>query len=500
MRSGTGGFIDRVGEKNSRMGKKGCKIRMYQGNIFKRLKYLDFMAVDVICLEMAFAFSCMLQVGPGFPYGEESCRIIMAFLCLISLCVGLSAEEYRDILKRGRMEELKAAVVHACIVCVGILICLFFLKLSRFIFRAAMLIFPFLSAAFLYVGRTALKPFLRRCRSSVSRKRSILLVGCGENYRRLVDDFMDDPEGSFTVSQVALMDSEGEMPEEYRGVGMISGEEAILLYICQAPVDEVFIALPIRFPFPDNIIQNCRLAGITVHMELAKMSGRSPNRFVENLAGYMVMTDSFRIVTTGQMFLKRSMDIVGAFVGCVLTGFLFLFLAPAIYISSPGPIFFRQTRIGKNGRTFTLYKFRSMYPDAEERKKDLLRKNDVRDGMMFKLDDDPRIIRGVGKFIREYSLDEFPQFFNVLKGEMSLVGTRPPTVDEWEKYQPAQRVRLAIKPGVTGLWQVSGRSKIRDFEKVVELDKSYIMNWSLWLDIRILIKTVGVVLKRDGAK
>jgi len=473
---------------------------MYQRNMFKWMKHLDFMAVDIICLELAFAVSCILWIGPGFPYGEESYRTIMVFLCLISVCGGLLEEGYRDILKRGHMEELKAAVIHACIVGAGILICLFFLKLSEAVSRAAMLIFPFLSAAFLYVGRTALKLFLRSHRGSISGKRSILLVGCGENYRQIVDDFMDGPEGSLTVSQVALMDAEGEMPEEYRGVGMVFGEEAILSYIWQVPVDEVFIALPMRFPFPDNIIQNCMLAGITVHMELAKMSGRSPNRFVENLAGYTVMTDSFRIVTPGQMFLKRSMDIVGAFVGCALTGVLFLFLAPAIYISSPGPVFFRQTRIGKNGRRFTLYKFRSMYPDAEERKKDLLRKNGVRDGMMFKLDDDPRIIRGVGKFIREYSLDEFPQFFNVLKGEMSLVGTRPPTVDEWEKYQPAQRVRLAIKPGITGLWQVSGRSKIRDFEKVVELDKSYIMNWSLWLDVRILIKTVGVVLKRDGAK
>ena len=147
-----------------------------------------------------------------------------------------------------------------------------------------------------------------------------------------------------------------------------------------------------------------------------------------------------------------------------------------------------------------------MYLDAEERKKDLMEKNRVKDGMMFKLDWDPRIIgsekgpdKGIGNFIRKYSIDEFPQFFNVLKGDMSLVGTRPPTLDEWEKYDLHHRARLAIKPGVTGMWQVSGRSKITDFEKVVELDKKYITEWSFALDMRILFKTVLVVAGKEGS-
>ena len=149
--------------------------------------------------------------------------------------------------------------------------------------------------------------------------------------------------------------------------------------------------------------------------------------------------------------------------------------------------------------------------DAEERKKALMEQNNIADGMMFKMDDDPRIIgsekkdkngnpRGIGNFIRRTSIDEFPQFFNVLKGEMSLVGTRPPTLDEWEKYDLHHRVRMSIKPGITGLWQISGRSDITDFEEVVKLDRDYIQNWSIWLDFKILFKTVGVVLKHEGAK
>ena len=184
----------------------------------------------------------------------------------------------------------------------------------------------------------------------------------------------------------------------------------------------------------------------------------------------------------------------------LLTGIIFIFVAPIIYIKSPGPIFFKQVRIGKNGKKFNIYKFRSMYMDAEERKKDLMAQNDIKDGMMFKMDNDPRIIKGIGNFIRDYSLDEFPQFWNILKGDMSLVGTRPPTMDEWEKYELHHRKRLAIKPGLTGMWQVSGRSEITDFEEVVELDTKYIEQWSIGLDIKILFKTVTVVFTGSGAK
>ena len=203
-------------------------------------------------------------------------------------------------------------------------------------------------------------------------------------------------------------------------------------------------------------------------------------------------------------------DICGGIVGCIITGILFVILAPLIYIQSPGPIFFAQERVGKNGKRFKIYKFRSMYLDAEERKQELMEQNRVEDGMMFKLEFDPRIIgckkradgtikKGVGNYIRDWSLDEFPQFFNVLKGDMSIVGTRPPTMDEWGKYEIHHRARLATKPGITGMWQVSGRSDITDFEEVVALDTKYINDWSIGLDIKILFKTVLVVLHREGA-
>ena len=240
--------------------------------------------------------------------------------------------------------------------------------------------------------------------------------------------------------------------------------------------------------------------GITIHIKLARVADDSSNQIVEKLEGYTVLSTSINMVSAGQLIFKRTMDICGGLVGMLLTGIIFIFVAPIIYIKSPGPIFFKQVRIGKNGKKFNIYKFRSMYMDAEERKKELMAQNDIKDGMMFKMDNDPRIIKGIGNFIRDYSLDEFPQFWNVLKGDMSLVGTRPPTVDEWEKYEMHHRSRLAFKPGLTGMWQVSGRSNITDFEEVVRLDTEYIKKWNPGLDIKILFKTVAVVLGKVGSK
>jgi len=218
---------------------------------------------------------------------------------------------------------------------------------------------------------------------------------------------------------------------------------------------------------------------------------------IERLGAYRVLTYSPRIFEPTELFIKRVMDVAGGIVGSLVTVLLCLVIVPAIHLESPGPAIFKQVRIGRNGRRFCIYKFRSMYMDAEERKKELMKKNEMK-GLMFKIKDDPRITK-VGKFLRKTSLDEFPQFFNVLKGDMSLVGTRPPTEDEFLQYEEHHKRRLSLKPGITGLWQVSGRSDIHDFEEVVSLDLEYIDKWSVWLDIRLLIQTVYVVLFHRGA-
>ena len=208
---------------------------------------------------------------------------------------------------------------------------------------------------------------------------------------------------------------------------------------------------------------------------------------------------SSKIIDPDLMLVKRAMDVVMALVGLAVTAVMFPLVALVIKLDSPGPIIFAQERVGLNGRRFRLYKFRTMFVDAEERKRKLLEKNEM-DGPIFKLQQDPRVTR-VGRWLRKLSIDEFPQFWNVLRGDMSIVGTRPPTRDEVERYQAWHYRRISIKPGITGLWQVSGRNKIKNFDDIVQLDLKYITNWSLWLDMKIIAKTVLVLFLpgRSGA-
>lgn len=193
--------------------------------------------------------------------------------------------------------------------------------------------------------------------------------------------------------------------------------------------------------------------------------------------------------------LKRIIDIAGAIVGLGITAILFVPIAIALKLDSPGPVFFRQTRVGLQGQQFTIWKFRSMVANAEQLK---ARVANQASGHFFKNDCDPRITR-VGGFLRKTSLDEFPQFWNVLKGDMSLVGTRPPTTDEVENYEAHHWRRLNVKPGLTGEWQVRGRSSVKDFEDVVRLDLEYQEKWSVLYDLHIIYRTVVVVVLRRGA-
>ena len=295
------------------------------------------------------------------------------------------------------------------------------------------------------------------------------------------------------------------------GIPVVANAENAAEFLCQGWVDEVFINIDEKAPYPQELIERCTEMGLTVHLNLAKVTSNSfGKQSVGRVGEYTVLTTSLNFMTVRQAFMKRTIDILAGLAGCLATGIIFIFIAPIIYISSPGPIFFAQERVGQNGKLFKMYKFRSMYMDAEERKAELMKENKMSSNLMFKMDFDPRIIgnkilpdgtkkTGVGQFIRSTSLDEFPQFLNVLLGQMSLVGFRPALKSEYEEYEFHHRARIAMKPGITGMWQVSGRSDITDFEEVVKLDTEYIRNWSMGLDFRILFKTVATVLKRDGS-
>ena len=295
------------------------------------------------------------------------------------------------------------------------------------------------------------------------------------------------------------------------GVPVVANADNAAEYLLQNWVDEVFFNVEKNVPYPKELIDRCSEMGLTVHMNLAQISDSTLGKqSIGRVGDYTVITSSINVMTMRQAFMKRTIDILAGIVGCIATVIIFIFVAPIIYIKSPGPIFFAQERIGQNGKPFKMYKFRSMYMDAEERKAELMKENKMSNNLMFKMDFDPRIIgnkilpdgkkkTGIGQFIRSTSLDEFPQFYNVLIGKMSLVGFRPCLKSEYEEYEYHHRARIAMKPGITGMWQVSGRSDITDFEEVVRLDTEYIRNWSMGLDLRIMLKTVSTVLHRDGS-
>ena len=219
---------------------------------------------------------------------------------------------------------------------------------------------------------------------------------------------------------------------------------------------------------------------------------------LEDFGTTNVIRLSPRLFTDGELLLKRLMDIAGALVGCFICLIFGLIVAPLIFLEDPGPIIFKQKRVGRNGKFFYIYKFRSMYQDAEAKLQTLKDQNEMQ-GFMFKIKNDPRITK-IGKILRKTSIDELPQFFNVLEGSMSLIGTRPPTVDEYNQYSAHHKRRISIKPGITGLWQVSGRSEITDFEEIVRLDCFYIDHWSITGDIKILLKTFAAVFTGKGSE
>lgn len=291
---------------------------------------------------------------------------------------------------------------------------------------------------------------------------------------------------------------------EICGVPVVANLENVIGWIRTASLDEVYINLPLNenYDIP-GLIEELEDMGIVAIVNIPSMEKIVENSKFDNFncmvkSGYPMVVFSPTVKNSTKLILKRIVDIIGGFVGCIISLPIILITAVPLLLESPGPLIFKQQRVGKNGRLFNIYKLRSMYVDAEKRKKELMKDNKI-DGHMFKMDNDPRITK-VGRFIRKYSIDELPQFWNVLKGDMSLVGTRPPTIDEFEKYESHHKRRLSMKPGITGNWQVSGRSDIQDFEEVVKLDCEYIDNWSLGLDTKILFKTVGVVLTHKGAE
>ena len=368
-----------------------------------------------------------------------------------------------------------------------------YLTQDKRIFENAFQLFFFLVIYYVFLLLSAL---LNRYLSTNTNFMSLktILIGNKEDYNKFIN-FLKKGSSNPNIIGFISLNKEQEKDENYLG-NINQLEEIIQNY----HIDQVFIMS--KYEKDINTVQEimdiCRVMGVTTRVILNVHKSSSVQRYVSSVGTYPVMTYHAVTLNASTIILKRTIDIIFSFILLVLSSPIILVTAIAIKLDSKGPVFFKQERVGKNGKIFNMYKLRSMVVDAEDRKKDLEDKNKMKNNLMFKINDDPRVTK-VGRFIRKTSIDELPQLYNVLKGDMSLVGTRPPTIDEVHHYNSRHWKRLVIWPGITGNWQVNGRSKITDFEKVVELDIEYIDNWSPLLDIKILAKTLWVVIKKDDA-
>ena len=484
---------------------------MYRKDYTGWIKHADFILLDLICLQIAFVLAYALSGYGWNPYQNLLYRNMAVFIEIFDLVVLLAMGTLKNVLKRGFYKDFLITVQHGVSLAAFILLYLFLLQEGHLYSRLALILNIGIYILLTYVVREAWKYVLhRQMVEGENEKRSLLLVVSADVADAVVESMRENNYARYKIAGLAVIDQD-RIGQYVDDVPVVADMETAAEYVCRQWIDEVLIVTSGLVPYPKELIEQFTETGVTVHLNLAKVKSVPGKRqFVEKIGDYTVLTTSINYASTRALMVKRLMDITGGLVGCLATAVLFVFVAPAIYIASPGPIFFTQERVGKNGKRFKMYKFRSMYMDAEARKAELMKQNKLGDAKMFKLDFDPRVIgnkvlpdgthkTGIGDFIRRTSIDEFPQFFNVLKGDMSIIGTRPPLISETNCYELHHKARLAIKPGITGMWQVSGRSDITDFEEVVRLDKEYIENWNIGLDIKILIKTVMVVLKKEGS-
>ncbi|MBR6665872.1 MAG: sugar transferase [Lachnospiraceae bacterium] len=465
------------------------------------VKHLDFILLDLACLQAGFLFAFWIKHGfDANPYTISIYRNEVLMLILIQLMVAIIGKNFKDVLRRGFYREFMATFKQAMLVTLFSVFYLFILKESSFYSRTTMLLTGALYLCMSYLVRLGWKLLVKVHFQRKEGHKSLVIITTSDRAKEAIETIQSRNYHDYVLTGLVLLDQNAAGTQLY-DMDVVANASNVVSYVCRSWVDELYIDVDRNYFLPQKMLDAFNEMGLTVHLKLQGMENPYHRvQYVEKMVGVTVMTFAVNDLSPVGMFAKRIIDILGGLVGCIFTILLTIIIAPIIYIKSPGPIFFSQKRVGKNGKYFKMYKFRSMYPDAEERKKELMKQNEHADGMMFKMKDDPRIIKGIGHFIRKTSIDEFPQFFNVLKGDMSLVGTRPPTIDEWEKYKAHHRVRMSMRPGITGMWQVSGRSDITEFEEVVKLDAEYISKWNVGLDIKIMLMTVAQVLKGSGAR
>ena len=469
---------------------------MYQKKTVENVLVL---ILDLACMAVSLGIGFWIRYQRLFGIsqnGEQ--QWLLYFVLLIYMAAGWFMDFYRHFFRRGLFEEFKQVLKAEAVVWLLVVSLLYVMHragdLSRLVLGYTLLI----DTALMYVMRLLFKQIMLKGYRASRYSSRLLLVAEADSAEQVIANITRYNEWYRQIVGVVLPE---DGPPDFVGeVPVVADMKGMMDYVIRNDVDEVFFTGSdiVRDPRLEDWIGELGQMGVLAYVNIDAFDlPYTGKKTLGRVGKYAVVTFARNLFSDRQLALKRTMDILGSLVGMVILGIVTLFVAPAIKLDSPGPVFFGQTRMGKNGRRFTCYKFRSMYVDAEERKKELMAQNEMK-GLMFKMEEDPRITR-VGRFLRRTSMDELPQFWNILRGEMSLVGTRPPTVDEFEHYEAKHKGRLSMTPGLTGLWQISGRSDIKDFEEVCRLDMEYIDNWSISKDIKILLATIKIVIKGRGS-
>ena len=430
-----------------------------------RAKHIDFIVIDIICIFMALVIAYLTHIDRVDDhiyflfYRNISIVVIITYIVLM-----LFNSYHSNILKRGFLMELwKSTIVSTELILVIVAI-LFFTKGSEPYSRIVFGLFFIFNIVLLTIARTIRKQIIIKGFAKGKNVSRVMVATYYKNLEHFLDAINSVDNGHYKYEAIVLLE-EVRHPDRnvdidnFKGIPVIH-EDDVLEFVKTNAINEAFILA--KHGESGKLANTFLSMGIETHVSInMEMSGLS-NVKVEQIDKYTTLNSNISPGTPGQLIVKRLFDVVVGIIGLIFTVPVLIIFAPIIKHQSPGPVFFKQDRVGKNGKIFKMYKFRSMYMDA--------------------------------------SLDEFPQFWNILIGDMSLVGTSPPTLDEYKEYASHHLSRLAMKPGLTGMWQTSGRSDITDFEEVVQLDNEYIRNFSLGLDIKIIVKTFGAVLKMKGSK
>ena len=450
---------------------------MYQKK--SNLQNLIIITIDCIVLVLSLGIANYIRHQKFFRglNNPSDMKVLIFVFLVVFLVINLYKNFYKQMLLRGPFQELLEVIKMNLVTLAGASFVLYIVRVIDEYSRTVLFLFVIIDVVLMFI---------------------VHQIATKDTASQLVTEVRSIRDCSYEIKGIVVLDGADDASVD--GVPVVGAKKDLVDYCLAASLDEVIISgdRATEESLREEM-ENIAAMGLTIHLQIPVLELKeAPQRMLSQFGKLHMITYANKVAPFGQLMLKRLLDILGALVGTVVLVVLTIVLTPIIKLDSPGPVFFAQKRVGRNGRIFKMYKFRSMYIDAEERKKELMAQNEM-NGLMFKMEDDPRITK-VGKFLRKTSLDEFPQFINILKGDMSLVGTRPPTLDEFEQYKTYHKKRLSFRPGLTGMWQVSGRSDITDFEEIVRLDVEYINNWSVSLDIKILIKTVLAVFTESGAR